>query len=135
MVIEAQQNDLLVGLAPDLIDKGVAIIQYADDTVICISHDPEKAINLKSLLYLFELISGLKINYQESEIFLVGGDNIIVESYSSLFGCQVGSLPMKYLGVPVTYRNLRVSDLDPLDSKFIKKLDSWVGGANSSWAD
>jgi hypothetical protein len=39
---------------------------------------------------------------------------------------------MKYLGVPVTYRNLRVSDLDPLDKKFIKKLDAWVGGANSS---
>jgi hypothetical protein len=41
---------------------------------------------------------------------------------------------MKYLGVPVTCRNLRVSDLDPLDSKFIKKLDAWVGGANSSGA-
>jgi mannosylglycoprotein endo-beta-mannosidase len=39
---------------------------------------------------------------------------------------------MKYLGVHVTYRNLRVSNLDPLDKKFIKKLDAWVGGANSS---
>jgi hypothetical protein len=63
MVHEAQQNDLLVGLAPDFIDKGVAIMQYVDDTIICISHDPEKAINLKLLLYLFELMSGLKINY------------------------------------------------------------------------
>jgi hypothetical protein len=34
MVFEAQQNDLLVGMAPDLIDKGVAIMQYADDTVL-----------------------------------------------------------------------------------------------------
>jgi hypothetical protein len=52
-----------VVLAPDLIDKGVAITQYADATVICISHDPEKAINLKLFLYLFELMSGLKTNY------------------------------------------------------------------------
>jgi hypothetical protein len=77
-------------------------------------------------------MSGLKINYQKSEIFLVGGDNIIADSYSSLFGGQVGTLPMKYLGVPVNYRSLRISDLDPLDGKFIKKLDAWVGGANSS---
>jgi hypothetical protein len=63
MVLEAQQNGLLVGLALDLIDKGVAVMQYADDTMICISHDPEKAINLKLMLYLFELMSGLKINY------------------------------------------------------------------------
>jgi hypothetical protein len=131
MVLEAQQNDLLVGLAPDLIDKGVAIMQYADDTFICISHDPEKAINLKLLLYLFDLMCGLKINSQKSEIFLIGGDNNIADSYSSLFGCEVGTLPMKYLGVLVTYRNLRVSELDPLDKKFINKHDAWVGGANS----
>jgi mannosylglycoprotein endo-beta-mannosidase len=132
MVLEAQANNLLVGLIPDLIDKGVAIMQYAADTVLCISHDPEKAINLKLLLYMFELMSGLKINYQKSEIFMVGGDNTTIEYYSSLFGCQVGSLPMKYLGVPVTYRTLRNSNLDPLDSKFIKKLDAWIGGSNSS---
>jgi hypothetical protein len=40
---------------------------------------------------------------------------------------------MKYLGVPVTYRNLKVFDLDPLDKKFIKKLDAWVGGALFWW--
>jgi hypothetical protein len=124
MVLEAQANNLVVGLIPDLINKGVAIMLYADDTVLCITHDPERAINLKLLLYMFELMSGLKINYQKSEIFLVSGDNIVVDYYSFLFGCQVGSLPMKYLGVPVTHRTLRVSDLDPLDTKFIKKLDA-----------
>jgi hypothetical protein len=54
----------------------------------------------------------------------VGGDNNTADFYSSLLGCQVGTFPMKYLGVPVTYRNLRISDLDPLDKKFIKKLDA-----------
>jgi hypothetical protein len=32
----------------------------------------------------------------------------------------------------VTYRTLRNSDFDLLDSKFIKKLDAWIGGSNSS---
>jgi hypothetical protein len=68
MVLEAQNNGILVGLAPDLIDKGVAIMQYEDDTILCLSHDSDKAINLKLLLYLFELMSGLKINYQQREI-------------------------------------------------------------------
>lgn len=39
MVLKAQSNGLFVGMAPDLIDKGVAVLQYADDTVICLSHD------------------------------------------------------------------------------------------------
>ena len=56
MVLRAQANGFFEGLAPDLVDNGVAILQYADDTVICISHNPEKAINVKLLLYLFELM-------------------------------------------------------------------------------
>jgi hypothetical protein len=63
--LEAQQNDLLVGLVLDIIDKGVVFMQYVDDNIVCITHDPEKAINLKLLLYLFELMSRLKINYQK----------------------------------------------------------------------
>jgi hypothetical protein len=118
MVLEAQNNNFLTGLALDLIDKGVAIMKYADDTVLYLSHEPDKAVNLKLLLYLFELISGLKINYQKSEIFLVGGDNDIANFYADMFGCQIGTLPMKYLGVPVSFRCLKNSDLNFIDGKF-----------------
>lgn len=98
MVLKAQSNDLFVGLASDIIDKGIAILQYADDTVLCIHHDLAKAVNLKLLLYIFELMSGLKINFLKSEVFVLGGDNTITASYADLFGCQVGSLPLKYPG-------------------------------------
>jgi hypothetical protein len=59
---------------PRLVNGGVGILQYADDTVLCISHDPEKAVNLKLLLTIFELMSGLKINFLKSELFVIGGD-------------------------------------------------------------
>jgi hypothetical protein len=62
----------------------------------------------------------------------VGGDNNIVDYYPSLFGCQVGTLPMKYFLVPITCRNLIIYDPDPLDCKFIEKLDAWFRGSNSS---
>jgi hypothetical protein len=71
MMLEAQKNGLLTGLAPDLVENGVGILQYADDTIICISHEPDKAVNLKLLLLLFELMSGLKINFSMSEIFVL----------------------------------------------------------------
>jgi hypothetical protein len=118
MVLEAQNNNFLTGLALDLIDKGVAIMKYADDTVLYLSHEPDKAVNLKLLLYLFELISGLKINYQKSEIFLVGGDNDIANFYADMFGCQIGTLPMKYLGFRVSFRCLKNLDLNFIDGKF-----------------
>ena len=108
MVLEAQNNGLIVGLASDLIDKGIAILQYADDTVLCFEHDPDKAVNLKLLLYMFELMSGLKINFLKSEVIVLGGDNIITAHYADMFNCQVGKLPLKYLGVPVTFAYLKL---------------------------
>jgi hypothetical protein len=46
MVQQAQHNGLFTGLAPDLVENGVVILQYIDYTVICLSHDPEKATNI-----------------------------------------------------------------------------------------
>ena len=63
MVRQAQNNNLLCGLAANLIPKSVAILQYADDTIICLKHDLEMARNMKLLLYLYALMSGLKINF------------------------------------------------------------------------
>ena len=45
----------------------------------------------------FEVISGLKINLDKSEILLVGRvDN--VEELAFELGCKVGALPSYYLG-------------------------------------
>lgn len=132
MILTAQGNGLIVGMAPDLIDKGVVVLQYADDTILCVNHDQEKAINLKLLLYMFELMSGLKVNYSKSEIFSVGCDNNITEFYSDMFGCPVGNLPIKYLGAPVSFAALKTCDLDFLEARMIRKLDAWVGNSASS---
>lgn len=68
MVFKAQSNNLICGLIDHIIDKGVAILQYADDTIMCLKHDFGKARNLKMLLYMYELMAGLKINFNKSEI-------------------------------------------------------------------
>jgi hypothetical protein len=35
-------------------------------------------------------------------------------------------LPLKYLGVPVTFFNLKNIDWEILDAKLVKKLDAWI---------
>jgi hypothetical protein len=41
-----------------------------------------------------------------------------------MLNCQVGNLPMKYLGVSLTSSNLKNIDWDFLDAKMTKKLDA-----------
>ena len=43
LVRQAQENNMITGLASHLITNGVAILQYADDTIICLKDDIDKA--------------------------------------------------------------------------------------------
>ena len=73
MTRKAQRNKLICGLADNLIENGVVTLQYADYTIICLKDDIEVARNMKLLLYLYEMMSGLKINFTKSEVTLING--------------------------------------------------------------
>ena len=131
MIALAQSNKLITGLIPEYIENGVVILQYADDTILCLEDDLEKAKNMKYLLYLFESMSGLKINFNKSEIIMVTEDLDKSKVYSEMFNCVIGSWPIKYLGVPVFGSRLHVMDWVPLDEKLVKRLDGWKGSVLS----
>ena len=69
-------------------------------------HDLAKARNMKLVLCLFEQLSGLKINFHKSELFCFGRAKDEQEAYTQLFGCESGSLPFSYLGIPIHHRKL-----------------------------
>jgi hypothetical protein len=91
----------------------------------------EKARNVKLLLYLFEQMSSLKIKFEKSEVIMIGGDNNLAIEYAETFNCQIGSLPFKYLGVPISSGRLHVVDWKKLEEKLKKKLDVWQGNSLS----
>ena len=72
LINRAKLEGQIKGVIPHLIDDGLSILQYADDTILFMDHDLEKAINLKLLLCAFEQLSGLKVNFHKSEIFYFG---------------------------------------------------------------
>ena len=77
----------------------------------------DMARNMKLLLYLYEMMSGLKINFSKSEVLLIHGDQTKSLAYFDIFNCQVGSFPIKYLGDLVTPSRLNVKDREPLIEK------------------
>jgi hypothetical protein len=48
MVSSAQQNNLIIGLADNLVQKGAAMLQYVGNTILLIQDDVEQARNLSS---------------------------------------------------------------------------------------
>jgi hypothetical protein len=123
MILRAQGNGLIVGLIDHIIPHGVAVLQYADDTIVCLKHDLNKARNLKLLLYLYEMMAGLKINFSKSEVVVINDHDNIALAYAEIFTCQIGYFPIKYLVVPVSPSRLHVIDWRPLLDKNAKRLD------------
>jgi hypothetical protein len=63
------------------IPGGVVSLQYADDTILFVDNDIERARNLKWVLTYFEQASGIKITYSKSELVLINLDQIEIDSF------------------------------------------------------
>jgi len=103
----AKVDGQISGVVPHLIDGGLSILQYADDTILFMDHDLEKARNMKLLLSAFEQVSGLKINFHKSELFCFGNAQDHLDQYVELFGCKSGDFPIRHLGIPIYFMKLR----------------------------
>ena len=72
----------------------------------------------------FEAMSGLKINLTKSEIIPIGPVNNLVELASEL-GCNIGSLPMTYLGLPLGAKHKALGVWDSIEKRYRKRLAAW----------
>jgi hypothetical protein len=54
IIKRAKEDGQVNGLIPHLVDGGVSILQCADDTIIFLDHDLEKALNMKLILCFLE---------------------------------------------------------------------------------
>jgi hypothetical protein len=127
LTARAKEDGQIGGLIPHLVEGGVSILQYADDTILFMEHDPEKAINMKLILCLFEHLSGLKIDFHKSKLFCFGQEKECQNDYKEIFGCAIGALPFKYLGIPIHYKKLLIREWKVVEDRLEKKLASWIG--------
>lgn len=127
MLRKATEQELIRGLGTYIIPRGVMSLQYANDTIIFLEKDTKRARNLKDILSYFQMMSGMRINYNKSEIVPLNLEDSDLLEISNIFGCPAGAFPIRYLGIPLHYQKLRREDLQPLVDKILKKLAGWRG--------
>lgn len=123
----AKNANKLSGLVPEIFPGGITHLQYADDTVICIPWDEREIITTKFLLYCFEEMAGMKINYHKSEVFTIGLTNEETRKVAFTLNCPVGTFPMKYLGLPISPEKIIMQEFSFLGQKLEKRLGTWMG--------
>lgn len=80
-------------------------------------------VTMKSMLWCFELTSGLKVNFHKS--YLVGVDGHTLERFTTLLNCKITNLSFLYLGVPIGGNPRLEETWKPIVDKVARRLNSW----------
>ena len=102
----------------------VSHLLFADDTLIFCDADLDQILILRMILIWFEAVSGLKINLGKFELVPVGVV-LNIDLLLNVLGCKLGSLPMKYLGLPLGVNFKDKSIWNPILEKMERKLVGW----------
>jgi hypothetical protein len=101
IINEAMHQQLLHRPIPLQCTNDFPIVQYADDTIIIMQADVQQLVTLKDLLAKFSEASGLRVNYNKSNLISINIADGNVD-HSNAMVCQRGSLPFTYLGLPLS---------------------------------
>ena len=98
---KAREANLIEGFEIGRERVKLSHLQFVDDTIFFLSKDEEKLENLFEILNIFGLALGLKINMAKSALVGINVGQEEMVSLANVVGCEVGSWPLSYLGMPL----------------------------------
>ncbi|XP_038992144.1 uncharacterized protein LOC120115525 [Hibiscus syriacus] len=100
-------------------------LSFADDLLIFCHGAEDSILGVVGVLEVFYKMSGLQLNAGKSELFSCGVHEDVLKRVQVTTGFKLGTLPVRYLGVPLVTRKLTAKDCLPLVDKIISKLALW----------
>ena len=104
--------------------KQITHLLFVDDTLVFCKDFEEHMIHLFWILAWFEALSSLNINLKKSSLMSVGRVDD-VERLAFELGCNIGSLPTEYLGLPLGAKHKAARVWDGVEERFRRRLALW----------
>ena len=101
MMKEAIEKKIYTGFAVGRDKVDVSILQYADDTIFFGKASMENTKAIKVILRIFEMVSGLKINFAKSSFGAIDMPKSWKQNAANYLNCSVLAIPFVYLGIPI----------------------------------
>ena len=113
---------LLVGFQTAGWYGGVPLLQYADDTIFFMEGSVEAAEKVSTLLDMFSNFSGLSLNRAKSTFIGFGISAEERGQCAHILSTPAGSLPIRYLGLPLVEGQMRVRVWQPVLATMERRL-------------
>ncbi|KAJ4881254.1 Uncharacterized protein Rs2_38309 [Raphanus sativus] len=111
---------------PKCARTGLTHLCFADDLLIFCDGNVESVECVLQILQDFENRSGLGISLQKTSIFTAGLKPHEVERIKKATGLTSGTLPVRYLGVPLCTKKLSLINCAPLLQAIKSRFLSWT---------
>ncbi|XP_021729346.1 uncharacterized protein LOC110696366 [Chenopodium quinoa] len=101
-------------------------MMFADDLLMFSKAD---SVSVKLLFQAFLKFSGaleLSANLDKSEVYFGGVSVDVQTELKELLGVSQGSIPFRYLGVPLSSKNLTIAQCRPLVEKVTARIQGWM---------
>uniref|UniRef100_A0A0D3E306 Reverse transcriptase domain-containing protein n=1 Tax=Brassica oleracea var. oleracea TaxID=109376 RepID=A0A0D3E306_BRAOL len=99
---------------------------FADDVLVFSDGKKSSIEGMLTVFKKFAMMSGLSISLEKSTMFLAGVKEDATVEILDQFPFEAGSLPVRYLGLPLLSKKMSITDYAPLISQIRNKISSWT---------
>ncbi|GKV30550.1 hypothetical protein SLEP1_g39351 [Rubroshorea leprosula] len=125
LILKAKEKEMYNGVVVGIEGLEVTHLQFADDSIFFCEASDENIKTIKGILRTFELVSGLKVNFFKSALYGINVKSEEISEWAVSLNCVVGSIPFKYLGIPVGANPRNLSTWTPVVDCLRRKLSNW----------
>jgi hypothetical protein len=124
LMIERAANE---GLLSALAERGLRhrTSMYVDDVVTFVRPTRLDLLTCSAIVEDFGVASGLCTNLAKCSIHPIRCSTEQVELARCILGCEVGSLPFKYLRLPLGIRKVSVAQFQPMVDNAVRRFQPW----------
>lgn len=114
------------GYHPSCKKIGLTHLSFADDLMVLSDGKIRSMDGIAAVFDEFAKRSGLRISMEKSTIYLAGAPTTHQQSLITNYPFAIGTLPVRYLGLPLVTKRLTSSDYLPLIEQIRKRIGSWT---------
>lgn len=82
--------------------RQISHLQYADSMILFALSSEEQLYMIRLMIELHKEVSGLKVNFNKSQVVGINVDEMPLRRASYITGCSPWSFPVTYLGMPLS---------------------------------
>ena len=124
-LLSSASSNETIGFHPRTQSKRLTHLSFTDDLLIFIDGSLSSVQNVLQVLHEFELRSGLVVSVKKSSFFSCGLSQREIDEIQVSTRMPHGSLPVRYLGVPLCTRKLSLLYCEQLTQQVKAKFTSW----------